>query len=206
VLTETAEGIERTLTQQFDGSRFATGVLARLDLNDGSLQWISHGHFPPIVLHPGGSAEQLPCQPAPPMGTGLGLAATVCRHQLGPGDLLLLYTDGITEARNRAGQEFGLERLVHFLVNQGRSGLPVPELLRSLIAHHYSYHQGQLPDDATIMMLGWNGPAPYEPHRLERLVGITHTDSGSVVGADGNPPAAEPGGSARGGGAAGSAG
>ncbi|WP_255952063.1 PP2C family protein-serine/threonine phosphatase [Streptomyces odontomachi] len=179
-LIETAEGIERTLVEQFGGNRFATGILARLDLTDGSLDWISHGHFSPVVLHPGGTAEQLPGAPAPPMGTDLGVTAAVCRHRLGRGDLLLLYTDGITEARNRAGQEFGLERLVHFLVNQGRSGLPVPELLRSLIAHHHGYHEGKLPDDATVMMLGWNGPEPYEPHRLERLVGVTHAgyDSG----------------------------
>lgn len=202
-LTETAQGIERTLAEQFSDSRFATGVLARLDLTDGTLAWISHGHFPPIVLHPGGSAEQLHGEPAPPLGTNLGVTAPVCRHQLRPGDLLVLYTDGITEARNRAGQEFGLDRLVHFLVNRGRSGIPVPELLRSLITHHHGYHQGKLPDDATIMMLGWNGPEPYERRRLERLVGVTHVGSGSAVGAGGNPPAAGPGGPA---GAAGSAG
>lgn len=171
-LVETANGVERALVEQFEDSRYATGILADLDVGTGQLSWINRGHYPPVVIRGGRSAVQLECAPAPPMGTGLGIAATLCREQLEPGDRLLLYTDGITEAREPGGEEFGLDRFTDFLIRHHADGLPVPETLRRFIGHHLEYHGGQLSDDATLLLLEWHGPSPYAPGEVEALVGL----------------------------------
>jgi hypothetical protein len=106
------------------------------------------------------------------MGTGLGISATLCHDQLQPRDRLLLYTDGITEARRPQGQESGLARFTDFLIRHHADGLPVPETLRRLIHHHLDYRQGRLDDDATVLVLEWHGPAPYQPGQVESLVGL----------------------------------
>ncbi|RAJ70368.1 stage II sporulation protein E [Streptomyces sp. Amel2xB2] len=171
-LVETANGVEKALVEQFEDNRYATGVLADLDVNTGELSWISRGHFPPVVIRGGRSAVQLGCTPAPPMGTGLGITPGLCHDQLEPGDRLLLYTDGITEARMPGGEEFGLDRFTDFLIRHHADGLPVPETLRRFIAHHLEYHGGRLSDDATVLVLEWHGPVPYAPGEVEALVGL----------------------------------
>jgi serine phosphatase RsbU (regulator of sigma subunit) len=94
------------------------------------------------------------------MGSDLHLSTTVCREQLRPGDRLVFYTDGITEARTRRGEEFGLKRFIDFLVRHHSDELPVPETLRRLIRAHLHHHDGQLQDDATIVLCEWLGPQP----------------------------------------------
>ncbi|WP_037854370.1 PP2C family protein-serine/threonine phosphatase [Streptomyces sp. NRRL S-1824] len=115
-LLQTAEGVGEVLTEQFAGSRYATGILADLHLATGVLTWTNYGHHPPVVIR----------------GDRPG---TLRRVQLQPRDRLVLYTDGITEARNREGQEFGLNGLTDFLIRHHADDLPVPETLRRLIGH-----------------------------------------------------------------------
>ncbi|MFD8328278.1 PP2C family protein-serine/threonine phosphatase [Streptomyces lydicus] len=177
-LVQIAEAVDRVLLEQFDAHRFTTGLLAELDAATGLLTWTTLGHPPPVVIRKGRTALNLSGSPAPPMGTGLGVAPTLCQDQLEPGDRLLLYTDGITEARNREGREFGLEGFTHFLIQHHADGLPVPETLRRLMRHHLDYHGGQLGDDATVLLLEWSGPTPYRPARMEALAGLPeHTTS-----------------------------
>lgn len=106
------------------------------------------------------------------MKTGLDRPGTLRRVQLEPRDRLLLYTDGITEARNREGQEFGLNGLTDFLIRHHADDLPVPETLRRLIGHHLEHHSGRLNDDATVMLVEWHGPTPYRPSQLQALAGL----------------------------------
>ncbi|GHH83575.1 hypothetical protein GCM10018793_46000 [Streptomyces sulfonofaciens] len=171
-LLEAAQAVERALTEQFGGGRYATGILAELNTCTGELTWTNHGHHPPVILRRGRTALPLRCPPAPPMGTDLGLPAELCHSRLEPGDRLLLYTDGITEARNRQGEEFGLDRFTGFLTRHHSTGLSVPETLRRLIRHHLQHHQGHLNDDATVLLLEWNGPTAYRPTDVEALAGL----------------------------------
>lgn len=66
------------------------------------------------------------------MGTDLGVPAIPCREQLVPGDRIVLRTDGVTEARDADGHEFGLELFIDFLDRHHADGLPGPEPLRRL--------------------------------------------------------------------------
>jgi hypothetical protein len=171
-LVETANAVEKALIDQFKESNYATGILAELDIDTGRLTWISRGHYPPVVIRGGRFAVTLECQPAPPMGTDLGIEPVLCSEQLEPGDRLLLFTDGITESRSPGGAEFGMDRFTDFLIRHHADGLSVPETLRRLIRHHLEYHRGRLSDDATVLVTEWHGPVPYAPGQAEALVGL----------------------------------
>jgi serine phosphatase RsbU (regulator of sigma subunit) len=156
-LVAVGEGIEKELVDQFGGSSYATAVLAELDLSDGVFCWVSRGHPPPIVIRHGRWVTGLECEPAHPLGMNLGLEATVCQEQLAPGDRIVLYTDGITEARDRSGREFGVARFIEFLNRHQAEGLPVPETLRRLMQAIIALNRGQLSDDASVLCLEWRG-------------------------------------------------
>ncbi|XVQ10212.1 PP2C family protein-serine/threonine phosphatase [Spirillospora sp. CA-255316] len=171
-LAGTAARIAEVLYDRFDGERWATGLLAELDCRTGAMGWISRGHQPPVIIRSGRTVVPLECpEPAPPMGMGLPADPPLCRGQLQPGDRLLLYTDGITEARSREGREFGLDRFTDFLIRHHADGLPAQETLRRLIRHHLEYHGDRLDDDATVLLLEWYGPTPYPEDRAEALAG-----------------------------------
>jgi serine phosphatase RsbU (regulator of sigma subunit) len=157
-LADLGDAIERVLLEQFGPSRYVTGILADLDTSTGVLTWVNRGHLPPVLIRDGRWTTLLHCPPTHPMGTDLHLPTTVCREQLQPGDRLVFYTDGITEARTRRGEEFGLKRFIDFLVRHHSDELPVPETLRRLIRAHLHHHDGRLQDDATIVLCEWLGP------------------------------------------------
>ncbi|CAL9366171.1 hypothetical protein SUDANB121_00775 [Nocardiopsis dassonvillei] len=155
-LSEIHQGVEATLIQEFVRTRFATAILARLDLVTGELEWVNCGHLPPVLIR-GGRVSEMQCEPSHPLGMDLGLPVTVCREKLQPGDRLLLYTDGIIEARDADGNEFGIDRFVDFVIRHQAGNLPVPETLRRLVHEVLSYHHDTLHDDATVLFCEWHG-------------------------------------------------
>lgn len=156
-LAATSERIERALVDHFGHSRFVTAVMADLDTRTGQLSWVNRAHPPPVLIRGGRWINMLECPPAHPMGTQGGLPVRQCRFQLQPGDRLLLYSDGITEARDTGGREFGLERFTDFIIRRQADGLPVSETLRLLIKAVLDYCDGRLRDDATVVFCEWRG-------------------------------------------------
>ncbi|GAA3037386.1 hypothetical protein GCM10017559_76580 [Streptosporangium longisporum] len=138
-------------------NRFATAILASLNVRTGVFTWVNRGHHPPVVIRNGRWVTTLHCPPAHPVGLDLDLPVTQCKEQLEPGDRVLIYTDGMTEARNRDGEEFGLERFIDFIIRYNADGLPVPETLRRLVRNILKYHDGMLQDDATVLLVEWRG-------------------------------------------------
>jgi serine phosphatase RsbU (regulator of sigma subunit) len=153
-LPDTAVEVDAAIAGQLGGSRFATAVLASLDIDTGRLRWINAGHPPPLILR-GSSLVQPPhCPPARPLGLQDGKPAC-CETRLEPGDRLLLYTDGITEARSPDGEFFGEQRLADFISAAVSAGEPAPEMVRRLMRHVLTHQAGQLQDDASIVVLEW---------------------------------------------------
>jgi sigma-B regulation protein RsbU (phosphoserine phosphatase) len=74
----------------------------------------------------------------------------VAQVMLSPGDTLVLYTDGITETENRAGEEFGESRLIETLRNL--SELPVEQLKNGLITAVRQFSGGEQADDITLVV------------------------------------------------------
>ncbi|MGY0068958.1 PP2C family protein-serine/threonine phosphatase [Streptomyces sp. QTS137] len=156
-LTETSRRVEETLLEQFGGRRYVTGILADLDMETGVLTWVNRGHHLPILLRGNRWTTELACRPAGPMGADLGLPVTECREQLEPGDRLLLYTDGIVEARDARGREFGRDRFIEFILRQHSGRHTLHETLRRLMAAVLDHHHGTLDDDATVLLTEWRG-------------------------------------------------
>jgi serine/threonine protein phosphatase PrpC len=99
------------------------------------------------------------CPPARPLGLQEDKPAC-CETRLEPGDRLLLYTDGITEARSPDGEFFGEQRLADFVGAAVAAGEPSPEMVRRLMRHILDHQADQLQDDASIVALEWLTGAP----------------------------------------------
>jgi serine phosphatase RsbU (regulator of sigma subunit) len=152
-IMEQAAAANRHLVEQFPGADFVTALILELDVDNGAATILNAGHPPPLLLRDGGVSELL----VPP-GLPLGLvdAAQHPLHsiQLHPGDRLLLFTDGITEAHRRGEREFGYRRVAAILAEQ--SGLEPPELVRHLTRAVTESCNGELNDDATAVCLDWH--------------------------------------------------
>ena len=155
-----ARAIDDALATGFpSGSAFVTGVLGELDVVSGRLRYINAGHPPPLLVRDGRVVRQLSRGRRMPFGVeSEGL--TVAEEILQPGDWLALYTDGVTEARNAAGEWFGEDRLIELLEHEIAGGRPPPETVRRL-DHAVLHHQGGLlQDDASLLLASWSrGPA-----------------------------------------------
>ncbi len=158
-LVTTSERVEERLIEHFGHSTYVTAVLGDVNADTGLFSWINRGHHPPILIRSGRWTTALSCPPAHPLGTALGLPVTLCREQLEPGDRILLYTDGITEARDQNGRPFGMDQFTDFVIRHHANGLPVAETLRRLMRAVLDHHNGRLADDATVLCLEWNGPS-----------------------------------------------
>ncbi|MEU0883757.1 PP2C family protein-serine/threonine phosphatase [Lentzea sp. NPDC005914] len=154
-LVDTSVGIDEVIGEQFGGRRFATGVLAELDFQTGVLSWVNRGHPPPLLIRQGRWLRQLRCRPAPPMGFQLPASPVLCHEHLEPGDRLLFYTDGIVEARDAQGRQFGLRRFADFVIRREADGCPAPETLRRLMRTVLEHQHGRLQDDASALLVEW---------------------------------------------------
>jgi Stage II sporulation protein E (SpoIIE) len=159
------DAIDRTIAAEFDGA-FVTGILAELDLTSGQLKYLVAGHPPPLLLRGGRIVKTLSGGHRSPLGLPAG-RPIYGKETLEPGDLLALYTDGVTEARNPAGDFFGEARLVDFLRREAAAGYPPPETVRRLIHAVMNYQQDDLHDDATILLARWD-PARHSDRRSHR--------------------------------------
>jgi serine phosphatase RsbU (regulator of sigma subunit) len=153
-----ARAADAALTGQFSDSRFATAVLAELDLDTGRVRYLNAGHPPPLVLRGGRVSRELSGGRRMPLGLD-DPQVEVGEELLEPEDRLLFYTDGVTEARTPEGHQFGVTRLVDLAEQHAAAALPAPETLRRL-AHAVLEHQGGPPsDDATLMLVQWSAAA-----------------------------------------------
>jgi phosphoserine phosphatase RsbU/P len=128
-------------------SHFATLVVGRAG-RSGDVEICNAGHVPPLVAR-GGAIERV----APtglPIGMFCDARFSVSRVRLSPGDTILLYTDGLNETLDRAGQEYGLDRLSGLLAGQSKN--KPSDLLASCVRDLETFRGGASPkDDLTLM-------------------------------------------------------
>jgi serine phosphatase RsbU (regulator of sigma subunit) len=158
-LTETIVTIDTAVSTAAAGT-FVTAVLAELDTDTGMLSWVNVGHPEPVLLRGRQPVKALQVRPTLPFGLSRqvgrdGPQVVVGTEKLEPGDRVLLYTDGVTEIRSPAGEFYGTQRLTDLLAANLAAGLPTPETMRRLIRALLEHQQGQLKDDATMLLVEW---------------------------------------------------
>ena len=168
---------------------FVTMLYAVLDSRNRVVSYASAGHTP-LLLYRARTDETFFLNPR---GLPVGLAGSdartfernldVERLRLHAGDLLLLYTDGITEARNAAGEEFGETRLAAALKRWGQA--PAEEFLQHLEAELRSFTgDGALQDDLTLVAIKEKQAPVAEAGNLQhRLMDLVESQGVSVVDA-----------------------
>jgi hypothetical protein len=149
--------IDEVLAEYYDDISFATGIVARLATGSGRLEWSCAGHPRPLLLRGRKVVAELSCDPILPFGLG-DMTPKPVIEELEPDDMLLLYTDGVTEARTADGELFGLDRLADLLEREAASGRTAEELLRRLARSVLDHQAGGLRDDATLLLVQWTGP------------------------------------------------
>jgi len=149
--------IDQALTSTYDDESFATGIVGKLAFGTGRLEWSSAGHLPPLLLRGRKVVAELANDPVLPFG--LRGRPNLSGADLEPGDAVLLYTDGVTEARGADGELFGLDRLTDLLEQEAASERPPEEMLRRLVRALLDHQPEGLRDDATLLLVQWAGRA-----------------------------------------------
>ena len=124
-LVDTISAVNRYLADNIPANRFVTLFYAELDPNSGALSFLNAGHNPPLIVHSAGTVEQL-ASGGLPLGIKPDAEYREGRTQLQPGDVLVIYSDGVTEAVSPTGEEFGATRLYEVVarnVNSSAAGI-----------------------------------------------------------------------------------
>jgi len=130
--------------------RFITLFYAQLDGSARRLRYANAGHNAPIVVRAAGSHERLQ-EGGGVLGIFEEQSFGLGTVDLAPGDRLVLFTDGVTEASNREGEEFGEQRLLS-LLGEHRA-LPASAIKEKIAAAISEFSGGHLTDDATLLVL-----------------------------------------------------
>ncbi len=151
--------VHRALRRKRRRHAFLTLFYALLDPETGKLAWVSAGHPFPLLRRADGTVEEIGAGSLP-----LGATETVIpptgETTLDPGDLLVLYTDGLPEATTESGFTFGYDRL-NALVQLGGPAAVVHERISAAFAAHVT--DEPLMDDMTLLAIGRDGAAADEP-------------------------------------------
>jgi hypothetical protein len=135
-------------------NRFATLVYLELHPGSGAVHLMNAGHLPPLVLGADGPSEMEPV--APPLGILPEAEYPEQRLVIAPGDSLVAYSDGVTDARNAAGEMFGDDRLRALLADS--RGLGPADLGMRLLAEILKFAgEERLPDDLSLIILRRTG-------------------------------------------------
>jgi len=138
-----------------DGDRYVTLLLADIDALSRSLRYVNCGHNPALLLR-GNTRDVVRMNSSCfPLGMFDNVSCEIDRADLTAGDLLVLYTDGITEAENSQGEEFGLERLSAVIWRD--SSLSAKEVMDNIFQSAEQFCHGVgFSDDATVLVVKCN--------------------------------------------------
>jgi serine phosphatase RsbU (regulator of sigma subunit) len=150
-IAETIAAVNRYLAETIPLNRFITLFCAELEPLTGTINFINAGHNPPLIAHASGTMEQLAAG-----GIPLGIAPDALfregKTQLQYGDVLVIYSDGVSETQNQAGEEFGAMRLYEVVArNLDSSAAGIRDRIESALT---KFAQGtDSVDDLTLVIV-----------------------------------------------------
>ena len=149
-LSRLLQSVNRLFYENTSEESYATLFFA--DYDDASRRWryANCGHNPPILMRAGGQVERLAATTTV-VGLFTDWECPIREVTLEPGDVLVVYTDGVTEAANADGEEFGEERLLE--VVQAHRLVSVGALLKAISAEVQRFSYGEQTDDLTLVVV-----------------------------------------------------
>lgn len=149
-------------------SMFVTVFLAILNFKTGELVYTNAGHNPPYLRRKGGSLRRLDVRHGPVVGALPGLAYRQDSATVSAGDMLFMYTDGVTEERNRAGELFSERKLATLLGSQGTAS--VESAVQATVAAVREFRgAGDQEDDVTVLAVQFQGSSMADPNAVFRV-------------------------------------
>ncbi len=150
--------VNNILAADNDSCMFATVFCAILDTTSGEVRFANAGHNPPLVVNSRG-ARYLEVKAGFVLGPLADTPYECERLTLEPGDTLFLYTDGVTEAKNRVEELYGEQRLLETLRQAPRHDLTdMIQCIRSAVRRHAD--GAPQSDDVTMLAISFRGSAP----------------------------------------------
>jgi len=143
------QSVNRMFFENTPDDSYATLFYADYDDANHCLRYANCGHNPPLLLRASGEIEKLGAT-ATVLGLFSDWRCKVEKVALGPGDVLVIYTDGITEAPNQAGEEFGESRLLDIVRAHPQAN--VNEMLSSILAEVQQFSGASQADDLTLVI------------------------------------------------------
>lgn len=146
---------------------FVTAWMGILDLRSGQIEYVNAGHNPPVLKHRDGSTELFKSRPGLVLAGMEGFPYKSNTLQLQPGDIFMLYTDGITEDTNPSQELFGEERLLE-VVRNAEADISMEELC-GRVKKAADDFAGEAPqfDDMTMLSIRWEGTTDMEKRIAE---------------------------------------
>lgn len=156
---ETIANVNDNLAEDNDNCMFVTVFYARLDPESGFLEFVNAGHPSPLLIRPDGEVAWLPLTGGMALGAMEGIRYQASTIPLQPGECLLIYSDGVTEAMNAANEEFGSQRLADLFA--GTPPADPREAVERVLAAVDAFADGiEQSDDITCIALQYLGKAP----------------------------------------------
>lgn len=148
--------LNKSLVEQHDSGMFVTLFYGILNLRTGVIEYASGGHHPPCVFSADGQIRELKEGSGPLVGLFPGLEYPTGSAQLVPGEAVVAYTDGVTEAANKAGDFYEASGLMTYLT--ANAAKPVADLVKGVHADVARFEAGApRADDITVLAVRWRG-------------------------------------------------
>ncbi|MCY4213580.1 MAG: SpoIIE family protein phosphatase [Gammaproteobacteria bacterium] len=156
--SEVLAAVNSALEADNAAAMFVTLFHAMLDPQTGTLQYANGGHNPPLIIHANGSPSLLPTTDGLVLGVVPGFSYGQLSVALEPGDIAILYTDGVTEAVNEADEEFGLQRLEAVFADQRLAGAGAQDICNAIFdaVRRFAGERPQF-DDITCLVVMRDG-------------------------------------------------
>lgn len=139
---------------------FVTVIALVIDLRTGEVEYCNAGHEPPLLARHSGEIIVVNEGGGPPLCVMEDFPYEQARFTLLPGDVLLLMSDGITEAMNREGALYGRDRLMPLLEAHGGRSADAAALGNEILAAVKAFEASADPaDDQTLVLVSWRGAA-----------------------------------------------
>jgi len=150
-MLEQVERLNAGILSLSDEERYVTLLVAEIDVHKRTLQYVNCGHNPALLFRATTGTLTRLNSSCPPIGLSPEEICELASTDLSPGDVVVFYTDGVTEAENRLGEEFGMERL-SAMVRRG-SSLSAEDLMVDIYNSAADFCGDNFNDDVTILVV-----------------------------------------------------